>query len=59
MVSKKVDKTGWKGWAKKMTNGNSIKLKWMEKAVKEEGGVAEMDDEDWDEVRLAFKIQFM
>jgi len=59
VVSKKVDKTGWKGWAKKMTNGNSIKLKWMEKAVKGEGGVAEMDDEDWDEVRLAFKIQFM
>ena len=53
VVEKKVDTTGWQPWAKKQTNTD-----WIEKKVKKEGGVAEMDEEDWDDVKEAYKRMF-
>jgi hypothetical protein len=53
VVEKKVDTTGWQPWAKKQTNTD-----WIEKKVKKEGGVAEMDDEDWDDLKDDYKRMF-
>ena len=52
LVKKKVDTTGWPGWAKKATTNEQ---KWIEKEVKKEGGIAEMDEEDWDYILENFK----
>ena len=53
VVEKKVDTTGWQPWAKKQTNTD-----WIEKKVKKEGGVAGMDDEDWDDLKDDFLTMY-